>query len=204
MRRYRIIFILLVFLLVSYGLVIARNSKGLKTSYRHHSLKVEEIEKTVLLAVDQLKKGNFEQAITLLSKAIMMIQNKQELHIKKIFLCTSIQGYRDYKTKNSNVLQAGEPFLLYIEPGGYQVTKEDNGYKIWIIEDAKIVNEKGKTVFEKTDWVNYNKGFPNPNIPFYITNRVTDIPGGKYKFIFTLKDKYKKTFLTESFEFRVE
>jgi len=204
MRKYRMIFILLVFLIASYSLVIARNSKGLKTSYSHQSLKVEEIEKTVLSAVDQLKKGNLEQAITLLSEAIMMIQNSQELHIRKVLLCTSIQGFRDYKNKNSNVLQAGEPFLLYIEPAGYQIAKEDNEYKIWIIEDAKIVNEKGKTVFEKTDWVSYNKGFPNPNIPFYITNRVADIPVGKYKFIFTLKDKYKKTFLTESFEFRVE
>lgn len=204
MRKYETIFIVLVFLLASYGLVIAGNMKGLNTSYRNQSLKVEKIEKTILSAIDQLKKGNPEQAITLLSEAIMMIKNSQELHIRKILLCTSVQGYRDYKTKKSNVLQAGEPFLLYIEPAGYQIVKEENEYKIWILEDAKIVNEKGEVVFEKTDWVSYNKGFPNPNIPFYITNRVTDIPGGKYKFIFTLKDKYKKTFLTGNFEFVVE
>lgn len=201
MRKYRMIFILVMFLLSLPGLSIPKN---LNASYGNQLLNVEKIKKSVLSAVDQLKKGNTEQAITLLSEAIMMIQNSQEFHIRKILLCSRIQGYRDYKTKNSNILQAGEPFLLYIEPAGYQIVKEDNDYKIWILEDAKIVNEKGEAVFEKTDWVNYNKGFPNPNIPFYITNRVADIPVGKYKFIFTLKDQYKKTFLTESFEFKVE
>ena len=59
-------------------------------------------------------------------------------------------------------------------------------------------------IFQRNNWVEYQKGFVSPVIPFYITNRVTDIPPGKYTFKFTIKDNYGKTFLEQSYEFMVE
>ena len=168
------------------------------------ALQEEEIEKTIQMALDHLKQGDWDKTVDLLSEAIMLIKSSQDLHIREITLCSRIDGFRDYTSIGGNTLKTGTPLLVYIEPAGYRILKESGEFKIWLSEDAKITNEKGDVVFERNDWVNYNKSFPNPDIPFYITNRVTDIPAGIYTFTFTIKDHYKKAFLTETFEFVVE
>jgi len=164
----------------------------------------DEIEKTILDALEMLREGDTTQASYLLAEAIMMIKSSGKLSVSQLLLCEEINGYRDYVQREGNTLKSGEPFLLYIEPEGYQIKKEDGEYKIWVSEDASIVNAAGDNIFQQTNWVEYQKGFASPVIPFYITNRVTDIPPGKYTFKFTIKDKYKNSFLEQSFEFVVE
>jgi hypothetical protein len=164
----------------------------------------EEVEKTILAALDRFKKGDTREAVALLAEAMMMIKSGEELSIDQLFLCEEINGYRDYVKREGNTIESSEPFLLYIEPSGYQIKKEGNEYKIWVSEDASIVNEKGDVIFQRNNWVEYQKGFVSPVIPFYITNRVTDIPPGKYTFKFTIKDNYRKAFLEQSYEFNVE
>jgi hypothetical protein len=163
-----------------------------------------EVEKIILEALDQFKKGDTREAVTLLAEAMMVIKSGEELSIDQLFLCKEINGYRDFVKREGNALKSGEPFLLYIEPAGYQIKKEGSEYKVWVSEDASIVNEDGDVIFQKNNWVEYNKGFVSPVIPFYITNRVTDIPPGQYIFKFTIKDNYKKTFLEQSYEFTVK
>jgi hypothetical protein len=167
-------------------------------------LQEEEIENAIQRALDHIKKGDWDQTLDSLSEAIMLIKSNQDFHVREITLCSQINGFRDYSRINGNELATGTPLLLYIEMGGYRILKESGEFKIWLSEDAKITNEKGEVVFEKNEWVNYNKSFPDPYIPFYITNRVTDIPPGTYTFTFTIKDHYKKAFLTETFEFVVK
>jgi hypothetical protein len=163
----------------------------------------QEAENKILSALDELEKGNTEKVIELLSEAIMTITNKMDFQIKELVICSDVRDYRDY-SENTGNLKAGETLLLYIEPEGYYVVKENGSYKIHVSEDVSIVNEEGESVFEKKDWVVYEKSFPSPIIPFYITNRISDIPAGRYKYALTLKDHYKETFITETFEFVVE
>ena len=163
----------------------------------------QEVENKILNALDELKKGNTEKVIQLLSEAIMEITNKMDFQVKEIVVCSDVRDYRDYSEMTGN-LKAGETLLLYIEPEGYYVVKENGSYKIHVSEDVSIVDEEGESVFEKKDWIVYERSFPSPTIPFYITNRISDIPPGKYKYTLTLKDHYKKTFTTETFEFVVE
>jgi hypothetical protein len=164
----------------------------------------KEIEKTILEALAKFKKGDTREAVVFLAEAMMMIKSSEELSIDQLFLCEEINGYRDYIKREGTTLRSSEPFLLYIEPAGYQIRKEGSEYKIWVSEDASIVNEDGDVIFQENNWVEYHRGFVSPVIPFYITNRVTDIPPGKYIFKFTIKDNYKKTFLEQSYEFIVE
>jgi len=164
----------------------------------------EEIVKLMEMAIDNFKKGNTIEAVKFLNEAIYMIKSNEEFQIKEIALCDKVDGYGIYEKKPGNAIKAGEPILFYIEPIGFKIEKENGQFVIWISEDAKITNEEGEVIFQKTDWINYNQSFSQPNIPFYITNRVADIPAGKYTFMFTLKDHYKKTFLSEKYEFVVE
>jgi hypothetical protein len=181
------------------------NRKGVFTKNNTPvSLQEEEIENAIRMALEHLKQGDWDKTVDLLSEAIMLIKSNEDFHVREITLCSRIDGFRDYARISGNTLKMGTPLLLYIEPAGYRILKESGEYKIWLSEDAKITNEKGEVIFERNDWVNYNKSFPNPDIPFYFTNRVTDIPAGIYTFTFTIKDQFKKAFLTETFEFVVE
>jgi hypothetical protein len=205
MKKGFLISIIPVLLLSAQLFSVDTNSRGDSTKCNKvFTLQEEEIEKTIQAALDHLKQGDWNKTVDLLSEAIMLIKSNQDFHVREITLCSRVEGFRDYTSIGENTLKKGTPLLLYIEPGGYRVLKESGEYKIWLSEDAKITNEKGEVVFERNDWVNYKKGFPSPDIPFYITNRVTDIPAGTYTFTFTIKDHYKKTFLTETFEFVVQ
>lgn len=168
-----------------------------------HFLFSQEVENKISKALDELKKGNTEKVIELLSEAIMELTNKMDFQVKEMIICSEVRGYRDYSVRTGN-LKVDDTLLLYIEPEGYYVVKENGSYKIHISEDVSIVDEKGESVFEKKDWIVYEGSFPTPIIPFYITNRISDIPEGKYKYTLTLKDHYKKAFTTETFQFVVE
>jgi hypothetical protein len=205
MKKSFMIFIITAALLSTQVFLIEARPRGDFTAHsKIFTLQEEEIEKAIQMALDHLKQGDWEKTVDLLSEAIMLIKSNQDLRIREITLCSRINGFRDYTSIGGNTLKKGTPLLVYIEPAGYRILKESGEFKIWLSEDAKITNEKGEVVFERNDWVNYNKSFPNPDIPFYITNRVTDIPAGIYTFTFTIKDHYKKAFLTETFEFVVE
>ncbi len=165
---------------------------------------VEDIENTISKVVDELKKGKLDKAIDLLSEAILLIKNQEKLQIKQIILCSKIDGFKDYIRYTGYKFSRHLPLLFYIEPKGYQILKEKDKYKIWISEDAKITNERGEVILSKRNWINYKKSHATPHIPFYITNRVTDIPPGNYTFEFIIRDHYKKTSFTDVLLFEVE
>jgi len=172
--------------------------------YAKKETSVEELEKTLKMAVDQFKKGDPEKTLNHLAEAIMMVRNSLDLHLAKLNLCSEVRDYRDIDAREAFEIKAGEPFLLYIEPDGYHLIKEGDAYKIWVSQDAAISNDKGEVIFQKNGWVNYKRIFPTPIIPLYLTNRVSDIPAGKYTYTLTLKDHYKNSFFTKTFDFVVK
>jgi hypothetical protein len=172
--------------------------------YTKEKTSVEELEKTLKMAVDQFKKGDPAKTLNHLAEAIMVVRNSLDLHLAKLDLCSEVRDYRDIDAKEAFEIKAGEPLLLYIEPDGYQLIKEGDAYKIWVSQDASISNDKGEVIFQKNSWVNYKRIFPTPISPFYLTNRVRDIPAGKYTYTLTLKDHYKNSFFTKTFDFVVK
>ncbi|MFC2164922.1 hypothetical protein ACFLT2_08000 [Acidobacteriota bacterium] len=162
------------------------------------------IEKTITMALDQLKKGDFEKTIDHLAEAMMLVKNMLDLHLAKLVMCTEVRDFGDYDARDSFEIKAGEALLLYMEPDGYTIRKEGDAYKIWVSQDASISNDKGEVIFQRNNWVNYKRIFPTPILPFYLTNNVSDIPAGKYTYSLTLKDHYKNTFFSKTFEFIVK
>jgi len=164
----------------------------------------DQLERMLSEALERFRKGEAVETMNLLGEAMMQIRNNLPLEISKLFMCSEIRDFNDYDAKAGFELKAGEPLLLYIEPEGYGVRKEEGEYRIWISQDVEIKNVEGEVIFQRNNWVDYNKGFPTPVIPFFLTNRITDIPPGQYTYTFTLKDHHKNTFLTKSFQFSVQ
>lgn len=164
----------------------------------------DEVENQVSAALAYHKQGKNEEAIKALSAALMVLHNKRELVIKNILLCDAIVGYGDYKKRASNKLKAGEPFMLYFEVEGYGVKRENDKFWFWLSEDAKLTNEKGEVMFQRDDFLSYNKSFNIPIFPFFMQNRIANLQPGKYKYDFTVKDHIKKAFVSASIELEVE
>jgi len=148
--------------------------------------------------------GRPEAAVKALEEAIMEIRNSGKLGVKNIFLCKNIHGFQMLEAKAEDVLRGGEPLLLYFEPANYMVKKEKGRYFVWLTEDARLMNEKGKVLLERKDWTSLHNGFLSPVIPVYFTNRITNIPKGEYTFEITINDRLKSTFFTKVFKFSVE
>lgn len=204
MKKWIVLVVGLMLLLSSFILEATGKPASFNRIQDRQDVQTEEIEDTIEAAMSAIREGNREKAIDLLGEAIMLLKDSAEFKVTSLLLCSEIRDYRDFTPKQSNVLKAGEPLLVYIEPDGYRLLKEGNDYRIWVSLDATISDSKGEVIFEKNNWVNYKREFPTPIIPFYLTNRVSDIPAGKYTYTVTLKDHHKNAFLTKSLEFIVE
>lgn len=150
------------------------------------------------------EKGNSFSALATLEEAIRELKNQGKLTIKNVFLCREIYGYQMIKKRDSKVLRAGEPLLVYLEPDYFMVEKRNGKYLVWLSEDARLINEKDKVLLEKKDWINLKQEFLSPIVPIFIQNRITGIPKGKYKLEITLNDKLKGAFASRVIEFSVE
>ncbi len=162
------------------------------------------VKELILSAKARYEKGDTEEAVKLLEKAIMEIKNHERLTIRNLFICDKISGYQIMKKKPSNTLKHGETLLVYFEPDNF-MAKESNGkYLVWLSEDARLLDEKNKVLLEKKDWISFKHEFFSPLAPIFFQNRITGIPKGKYKLEITLNDKLKGSFVTKVLEFTVE
>lgn len=167
-------------------------------------LMANDIERGIQSALNYYKKGNIKGTIDTLTVVLMNLQNQLKLSIKNLNLCFSIDGFGVYNKIGSFTLKKGQPLLLYLELEGFSVKKDGNKYWINISEDMKIEDSNGKIIFQKNNFITYNKYFMVPIIPFNLKNTVTAIPPGKYKYSFTIKDHNKNTTISNEFDFEVK
>ncbi len=166
-------------------------------------LTANDFENNLNNALKLYKEGKYVETFNEISNAMMLLHNQKKFQLVKYELCTEILGYGEYVKREDNKLKPSEPLLFYLEVDGYGVQKTGDNYGFWISEDVKIIDAEGKIVLERTDFLNYKKVFPVPVIPLYLQNKIGNLPPGKYKYEFTIKDQLKKTFLSAWFEFEV-
>ena len=164
----------------------------------------DDVEEGLASALAAYKQGDLPRTGALLNDVAMMLNNNREFKIREMRLCSAVNDFRDYTPLAAPLIKATEPLLAYIEPEGYRIIKQNDGYAIHLSEDIRIIDEKGGVVFEKNDWLTYQKSFPQAMIPFFITNRLTDIPAGKYKLEVTIKDHQRQAFIRAGLDFSVE
>lgn len=90
--------------------------------YAKEKTSIEELEKTLKMAVDQFKKGDPAKTINHLADAIMVVRNSLDLHLAKINLCSEVRDYRDIEAKEAFEIKAGEPFVSVISPPANTLT----------------------------------------------------------------------------------
>ena len=195
---------LTVFVLLVFTLSLPAEPLVEETADTEKKIDLKEMRTTLDAVMTRIEAGDKITALRLLSEAVMAIRNSRPLKIGRLHLCTEVREFGDFDAREEFVLKAGEPLLLYMEPEGYGIQKKGDEYWISISQDAAIQDAKGETIFQRIEWIKYRKAFQSPLIPFYLTNRVREIPVGTYTYSLTLKDHLKKTFIIKSFQFKVE
>jgi len=167
------------------------------------ALFADKVEDNISKGLTEYKQGKTGDSILALSEAIRLMQNKKELKITRVELCSAIRGYGDFTPLTTGNMDPTKPIYLYIELDGFNVHKEKDKFVVWISEDLRVVNEKGKVLANKKDWMNEKK-YSNVSVfPFFVQNVIQNVPPGKYTYEITIKDHLKKAFAEKTFSFTV-
>lgn len=128
--------------------------------------------------------GNFDQAIIETKEALEEMYQQSPLTLKNVtWLREAPQGYGIYSPRSSEVFDAAEPLLLYMEPVGYNIKKSGAYYKFGFSADLKVTALKGafqgglkKFAEEHVD----SRSLKTEYFLFYTFN-FRELPAGKYK-----------------------
>ncbi|MBN2399460.1 MAG: hypothetical protein JXI33_03875 [Candidatus Aminicenantes bacterium] len=163
---------------------------------------------TVESMLDQAKKqyhaGAYQKSIDLLLEVLSAISKEMPLQISRLCLCERVDGHRDYQAKPDFTLTDGEPFLLYFEVEGFNTLKDGDKYWVSLAQDARVIDQEGKSVFDQKNWVVLKNNYDSPIVPVYFTNRLTGMNRGSFTVTITVKDEYKKQNIEKVFDFTVQ
>jgi hypothetical protein len=164
----------------------------------------QSVESMLDQAMRQYKAGAYQKTIDLLFETLSLINKEMPLQISHLCLCDRVDGHRNYKAKPGFTLAHGEPFLLYFEVEGFNTLKDGNKYWVSLAQDVQVVDNQGKQVFGKKNWVVLKNDYDLPVVPVYFTNRLTGMDSGTFTVTITLKDEYKKQTIQKVFDFTVQ
>jgi hypothetical protein len=137
--------------------------------------------------------GDYIGAISALDDAVEILWRKSPLQFRKVLFVDSAEGYGVYAERDSDVFKKDEPLLVYAEPIGFAYGKNALGItEITLPVDFELQDEKGKTIYQKDDFVTVSLPvrYHNREFNMTITVRLSGLSIGKYVAKFHVRDKY--------------
>ncbi len=139
------------------------------------------------------EQGDYIGAISALDDAVEILWQKSPMQFRNVLFVDSADGYGVYAKRESDIFKKDEPLLVYAEPIGFAYGKNALGNtEITLPVDFELQNEKGKTIYQKDDFVTVSLPvrYHNREFNMTITVRLSGISAGKYLAKFHVKDKY--------------
>jgi hypothetical protein len=137
--------------------------------------------------------GDYIGAISALDDAVEILWRKSPLQFRKVLFVDSAEGYGVYAERDSDVFKKDEPLLVYAEPIGFAYGKNALGITVITLPvDFELQDEKGKTIYQKDDFVTVSLPvrYHNREFNMTITVRLSGLSIGKYVAKFHVRDKY--------------
>jgi hypothetical protein len=159
---------------------------------------------SVLLAISLCWAQNDE--ILKLKERIIQIQNTGELGFRYFTFCSNIIGFGSYVPLTEPVLTKDGELLVYYEPVNVFTNEKEGLYEIWYTQDMVLLNEKGETLQEWPNALDFHYTTKAPVMDLFAQNSITlggQVPPGKYKFKAVLKDKLSGKTATKIVDFEV-
>jgi hypothetical protein len=161
----------------------AANAPAAAGEIVEHAAKAESLE----------QQGDYLGALSALDEAVAVIWQKSPLQFRKFLFVDSAAGYGVYARRESAVFKKGEPLHVYAEPIGFAYGKNALGnMEITMPVDFELQDEKGKTIFQKSDFVSFSLPVRDHNREFNMTFTVnlSGLSVGRYRARFHVRDKY--------------
>ncbi|MBP1766492.1 MAG: hypothetical protein H6P98_607 [Candidatus Aminicenantes bacterium] len=133
-----------------------------------------------------------ENEILKLKEKILEIQNKGELGFRNFALCSTIIGFGSYVPLPSSAVDTSGQLLVYYEPVNVFTARKEGLYEIWYTQDMVLLDEKGETLQEWPNALDFHYTTRTPVMDLFAQNSLDlagQVPAGKYKFKAVLKDK---------------
>lgn len=147
-----------------------------------------------------------DSEILKLKEKIVEIQNKGELGFRNFAFCSTIIGFGSYVPLSSPVLAKDAELLVYYEPVNVFTAKKEGLYEIWYTQDMALLDEKGESLQEWPNALDFHYTTRTPIMDLWAQNNVTlggQVPAGKYKFKAVLKDKLSGRTATKVTDFEI-
>ncbi len=140
-----------------------------------------------------------------LKEKIIDMQNEGKLGSKNFMLCNNIIGYGQYVAAQTNKVKSGSEICFYYEPLNLFTNRRNGGYHVWYTQDMILLDEKGKTIYNGPEALNFNYRTTSPVLDYYATNSLNlgNLPLGKYTFKAVMHDKLKKEEAVHTYDFEI-
>ncbi|MBW1708404.1 MAG: hypothetical protein JRG97_02040 [Deltaproteobacteria bacterium] len=151
--------------------------------------------------------GEYTQAIIELREALEGTWNKAPLTFNNAtWIMEPPEGFGMYKPRESNVFDAVEPVLIYLEPVGYTIKKAGPFYSFRLFADFAVLDDKNKVLGSQQNFAQYQVRSRSlqTEYPIFFTFNFRDLPAGRYKLQITVHDENseKEATLSKVFEKR--
>jgi hypothetical protein len=117
------------------------------------------------------------------------------LRMTPAVVCESVAGFRDYVTKDVQVVTRDDKLILYFEPTGFATEKVGRAHRVHLTEDVRLRKHgERKVLWQKDDLLTYEPKAKTPPTALYCSNTIA-VKGcepGEYDLELILHDRIAK------------
>ncbi len=146
-----------------------------------------------------------EELILKLKDDIIRIQNKGELGIKSLNLCSNIITLGAYVPLEEAKIEMGKEYYVYYEPTNVFTKISEGRYEFWFTQDIILLDHTGEVLVERLDALTMHFNTATPLLDIYVVNDLflTGAPPGKYTYKIVLRDIFKDESVVETIDFEI-
>ncbi len=146
-----------------------------------------------------------EEQILELKNDIIRIQNKGELGIKNLNLCSNVVTLSAYVPLEEAKIEVGKKYYVYYEPANIFTKISEGRYEFWLTQDIILFDDTGEVLMERLGALSMHFNTATPLLDIYVTNDLflTGFPPGKYIYKIVLHDVFKNDSVVETINFEV-
>jgi hypothetical protein len=165
----------------------AAAGEGRNGTADQESLESIQLHSLLQKAEKDLLQDDRAAAILALQKAISAVEEGLPLAVKNVRL---VEDTTHYRTRSSNVYEAGEPILISCLLTGHGFVRDGPNYVIDITTDFLILAADGKVLGSREEAFRFSHTSPAPvpEFPLDLSYVITDAPKGTYSIHTVVRD----------------
>lgn len=142
-------------------------------------------------AENLLSQGQILPAYSALNTAVHAFWQASPLAFRKSMLVERAGGFGDYDVRAGSEFRSGDTFIVYAEPVGFGIGRQDGQFEIGFNTGFEIENTKGQVLAASEDLFSVTHRSRSQNRDFNMTLSlvIPNLKPGSYTGVFTVRDR---------------